>query len=446
MEKRRTLGDGRAVTVHRNEGLRKRCDCARRAWLKCPHPWHFNFKWKSIHYRFPIDRYATDHERITTKEGARAEANRLRAMIQDGRFPPRTVPEITIITSADALTLDDFMVKWREHARDGMKNQQQASDASRCKRLGNLQLTPEQRFGAKAIGAITEDDIETAFKRLGDTMPGSSWNKYRQLVIHLQRWGQKKGYLTRPWIVFSKDSTIKRQKHARRDRRLVPDVLDERGRVKTPGEERRLLDHASPWLQRLIIAALETCCRRGELLSLQWRDVDLNRGTFRVRAEKSKTHESREIPISVRLRGVLDMVRQDPDGDDHPPQAYVFGNVIGEQLKDPKKAWAACLKATGLAEADLHFHDLRHEGASRYLEQGWPLQHVQAMLGHADAKTTSIYLNVTTHQLTDSMRRFPGAARPLPTPVLHAVAHVTAKSVGRARNGSPSVPGNVLVN
>ena len=67
---------------------------------------------------------------------------------------------------------------------------------------------------------------------------------------------------------------------------------------------------------------------------------------------------------------------------------------------------------------DLKFHDLRHEAASRLLEAGWPLQAVQAMLGHADAKTTSIYINTTLSQLHDSMRRFG-------TQSLHTVAHGT---------------------
>jgi hypothetical protein len=43
------------------------------------------------------------------------------------------------------------------------------------------------------------------------------------------------------------------------------------------------------------------------------------------------------------------------------------------------------------------------------LDQGWPLHHAQAMLGHADAKTTSIYLNVTTQHLQDSRKRLGGA-------------------------------------
>ena len=55
---------------------------------------------------------------------------------------------------------------------------------------------------------------------------------------------------------------------------------------------------------------------------------------------------------------------------------------------------------------DLHFHDLRHEAGSRLLEAGWPLHHVQEMLGHADLKQTSTYLNVTQVGLQDSMRRF----------------------------------------
>ena len=44
---------------------------------------------------------------------------------------------------------------------------------------------------------------------------------------------------------------------------------------------------------------------------------------------------------------------------------------------------------------NLHFHDLRHEGGSRLLEAGWPVHHVQHMLGHAALQQTSTYLNAT---------------------------------------------------
>jgi integrase len=54
---------------------------------------------------------------------------------------------------------------------------------------------------------------------------------------------------------------------------------------------------------------------------------------------------------------------------------------------------------------NLHFHDLRHEAGSRFLEAGWPLHHVKDMLGHADIKTTDTYLNVTRIGLAESMKK-----------------------------------------
>ena len=63
-----------------------------------------------------------------------------------------------------------------------------------------------------------------------------------------------------------------------------------------------------------------------------------------------------------------------------------------------------------LDRIDLHFHDLRHEAGSRLLEAGWPLHHVQEMLGHANVSQTSTYLNATRVGLQESMRRFDDSA------------------------------------
>jgi integrase len=144
-----------------------------------------------------------------------------------------------------------------------------------------------------------------------------------------------------------------------------------------PDEEQRLLNAAGTVkhgagvrLQWLIIAAIETGCRRGELLSLRWADVNLPKRTLLVRAVvvgAKKTDRARLLPVSTRLAG-----------------AHVFG-ALGEQLKDIKKAWetavlrSAChdpewvrsaLAAESrrhLAAVDLHFHDLRHEAGCRWL-------------------------------------------------------------------------------
>ena len=113
----------------------------------------------------------------------------------------------------------------------------------------------------------------------------------------------------------------------------------------------------------------------------------------------TQTDEGRTVVISARLRAVLEMVRTDPTTDkDHKPTAFVFGNAAGESVGSPKKAWEVCvLKAHGikpewdkakkrlapearqqLAAINLHFHDLRHEAGSRWIEAGWPIHHVQA--------------------------------------------------------------------
>ena len=289
--------------------------------------------------------------------------------------------------------------------------------------IGNPGLVDGERLSTRPIGRITEDDLEVVFAQLS-TLAGSTWNKYRDAVRLMQRWGLKKGYLLRPWL-HEDNETITHREVARRERRLEPDVLDDDDKLKNPGEERRLLEKASPWLYRLVVAALETGCRRGELLSLRWADVSFSRGLLTVRAENAKSRKSRRVPISPRLWAVLKVLGNDPAGNPHLPSAFVFGDGVGRQIKDPKKAWLACCKATGIT--NLHFHDLRHEAGSRMLEAGWPLHHVQAVLGHADAKTTSTYLNATVQHLLDSMRRF--GVQPL-----HDVA--------QSENLEPPLPGN----
>jgi integrase len=82
-------------------------------------------------------------------------------------------------------------------------------------------------------------------------------------------------------------------------------------------EEGRLLAAGGPRLQNLIIAAAETCARRGELLSLQWRDVNLQRGELTIRAAKAKDSDTRVLPISARLEAVLKMAKTDPAGEDY---------------------------------------------------------------------------------------------------------------------------------
>ena len=60
--------------------------------------------------------------------------------------------------------------------------------------------------------------------------------------------------------------------------------------------------------------------------------------------------------------------------------------------------------ASSFARIDLHWHDLRHEAACRWLSAGLDLWAIQLLLGHADLKTTQRYLNVTDAELLKLMR------------------------------------------
>ena len=144
-------------------------------------------------------------------------------------------------------------------------------------------------------------------------------------------------------------------------------------------------------------------------------------GEIILRAEHTKDRENRIVPISNRLRRVLEGRRNGPAGVPFPSSSYVFGNEIGQRVGSVRRAWQTTVlrahghkpvwiwkKKTGPndkgstklspeSEAayraiNLHFHDLRHEGGSRLIEAGWPVHYVQHMLGHASLQQTSIYL------------------------------------------------------
>jgi integrase len=409
-------------TRHRNNGLRKNCDCQRRHWPKCSHSWHFNFKPKGgAGYRFSIDSEAGKH--IDSKTAAEALADGWRTQIRAGAFRRGhdAVPASEGTSSrTESLTLQAFGEKY--FARRG-------KPATNDERICMGRIAAFDGLGDKPLTAITEDDIEAFFMHLrAEGRAASTRNHYMQLAKALFRWAVRKGYLTRNPI--SDSDTLKREKQAKRDRRLEL------------GEESRLLEAAGASLQRLIIAAVETCCRRGELLALQWRDVNLPRRELLIRAEEEgarKTGEGRRLPMSTRLAAVVEMARtemitfvrsatpgggQDVDDAALLARCYVFGDQIGRKVASTKRAWeTAVLKAHGhgpqwathgklarvsraaLDAIDLHFHDLRHEGGSRLLEAGWPLHHVQHMLGHASASQTATYLNATRLGLIESMKR-----------------------------------------
>ena len=145
---------------------------------------------------------------------------------------------------------------------------------------------------------------------------------------------------------------------------------------------------------------------------MQWHQVQ-----FEPRAEiwlpegKTKTGRGRRVPISTRLqanfamrRDALRALLELEDDEPLPGTLFVFGNDAGQRHGAIKTAWAATCKRAKVE--DLHFHDLRREAGSRWMEAGVPLATIQRWLGHTNISQTSTYLATTSAGEHEAMRRY----------------------------------------
>jgi integrase len=149
-------------------------------------------------------------------------------------------------------------------------------------------------------------------------------------------------------------------------------------------------------LRAMIIAAIDTGCRQGELLRLRWSDVDLQANTLRVTSYKGKTVNRRFVPITDRLRAALLDLRTKPSvaafrrlkNGDTADNTLVFGVV-----DSVKKSFDAARIEAGLPH--IRFHDLRHTAGTFLAHGGMNIALVAEILGHSDPKTTRRYINAT---------------------------------------------------
>lgn len=400
------------MTRQRNGGLRKVCGCARRTWPKCPHPWHFNYKWAGVPHRFSLDEQLGEH--IGSKTEAETEAEHLRVAIRAGTFVRmkrgRQVGDDPLPVR-DRLTLAQLLTLFRKAKLTG----EGAAAVNRRWEITALQRIPLElptgqvrEFGDWLVADITPATLHQfrQYREITRELPAAepgkrprrvggpvTTNRNLALLSAVFNWAIDRGHLeTTPFR--------KGDRPAIRLTREVP-----RSRRLEAGEGERLLNACGPHLRALVEAALETGCRKGELLSLQWRQVRwAPRAELFLPAQKTKTRTARTIPMSARLRAILEMRRHDPAGEEFPPEAFVFGNEIGQRVTTVKTAWRLACQRAGVA--GLHFHDLRREAGSRWLEGGVALHTVKTWLGHANISQTSTYLANTFQTQHDAMQAF----------------------------------------
>ena len=136
-------------------------------------------------------------------------------------------------------------------------------------------------------------------------------------------------------------------------------------------------------MRPIVVAALDTGMRRGELLALRWRDVDFELGLITIHAFNTKTMRERQVSLTSRLSQELTALYEQSPKD---PALRVFGI-----LDNVKRSFTTAREAAGLG--DVRFHDLRHTHATRLVGAHIPLSEVGRVLGHTQANTTYRYVN-----------------------------------------------------
>lgn len=180
---------------------------------------------------------------------------------------------------------------------------------------------------------------------------------------------------------------------------------NERVRFLTDKERENLLKacKASAWprLYLLVLMGLTTGARRGELMNLRGRDLDLDRAVAYVHT--TKNGDAKVLPL---LPAVVELLRQ---------AAPAQGSLLFASKRRPdlpytfESVWGTALKAAGVK--DFRFHDLRHTCASYLAQSGASLLEIGNVLGHRQLSVTKRYSHLTTQNKAELVSRVLGGIR-----------------------------------
>lgn len=172
-----------------------------------------------------------------------------------------------------------------------------------------------------------------------------------------------------------------------------PKIRNARNRRVTDREIDDLIEALEAIDRHDIIAvirfALETAMRRGEILTLEWRHVDLQRRTAHL--PRTKNGYARTVPLT---NGAMEILLK---MDRTSGNKLVF-NVSSDALK---MCWRRIIFKTELD--DLHFHDFRHEAISRLFEMGLSMPEVALISGHRDPRMLMRYTHLVPFQLAQKL-------------------------------------------
>jgi len=156
------------------------------------------------------------------------------------------------------------------------------------------------------------------------------------------------------------------------------------------------------WFRSIVILAACTGMRRGEIVNLRWKDVDLSQKVVRVHSSstyRTKNGKKRVIPLNAIALQLL-------AGLDHKTsEDYVF-TVEGRRIREVylSRKFSQHVHRLGFP-IGYHFHSLRHSFASWLVQNGAPIYEVQKLMGHSTIQVTEIYAHLAPSQLHSTVER-----------------------------------------
>ena len=344
--------------------LRKRCTCTTR----CQHVWYYDVRVNGRRYRACTE--------TSDKHRARDIESTERTRILEGKHGIRRQPDITFREFAKTYLRDHAEVHKRSVHRDQ-----------------EIIKVFSQVFGGVLLHEITRHRIEQ-YKR--ERLQGH-WSAYRQRrdaskPIQPATVNRELDTLR---SIFSKavEWGILIESPARLVKRLR--VENQRTRILSLDEQRRLLRACRPQLQAIVAFALITSARISEILTLRWEQIDGDAITFL----RTKNDKARRIPLGVTLTEVFKEQSR--------KSAWVFPNPRTRRpYTTVLKSFKRALERASIGTKDVTLHTLRHTALSRMLDQGYDDYTVMAISGHSSTRMLARYAHPTETRKIEALDSF----------------------------------------
>lgn len=261
-------------------------------------------------------------------------------------------------------------------------------EVSPLKRSGKLEASrietiKREKFTQTKMAALSASHLATWRDARLKKISGSTFNRELNIISAAINTARKE------WSIHCENpvTLLRRpQENKARDRRLEGDeetrLLAELDAGKR--EAGKFAGMQNTWIKPLVLFAIETAMRRGELLSLRWEFVDTARRF--VHLPLTKNGEARNVPLSTAAVKLLEALPRSIDG-----------RVFPTTEDGLKKAFSRACERAGIA--NLHFHDLRHEATSRLAEKLPNVIELAAVTGHKDLKMLKRYYHPRVEDL-----------------------------------------------